>query len=215
MPSQKPLRRPFFPAEDYDHIARGLREELESLPKAPEGHISPDQAEFLFHLIRLIRPSFVVETGFCVGHSACVIMKAQKSVDLEPHLLSVDSCQFEETLPAADLLSSHYPRFTLVQGDSKNVLTNAVNSHIRQNEGLTLDLGVVDGGHDAETALHDLEVLASFLKLGGYLWLDDFEKIVPCAGANMAGRTFARRWGSCHRYRTSDNRGFMLYQKAF
>lgn len=209
------FRRPFFPPQDYAHIAGGLEEALESLPKPPEGHISPDQAEFLYHFIRLIRPEFVVETGLCVGHSATVIMLAQKSAGLEPRLLSVDNCQYAETRPAAKLLHFRYENFTFVEGDSKEAMAPAVNQYLREHEGLTLGLGLVDGGHDRETALHDLESLASFLALGGYLWLDDFEKIVPCAGANLAGREFARRWGSCQRFRTQDTRGFMIYQKAF
>lgn len=209
------LRRPFFPPEDYAHIAPGLKEELASLPPAPEGHISPDQAEFLFHLIRLIRPAFVVETGLCVGHSATVILRAQQSAGLQPCLMSVDSCQFPETRVAAELLRSRYEHFVFVEGDTRQVLSGAVNQHLRANEGLTLDLGVVDGGHDAETAMHDMEALSAFLVLGGYLWLDDFEKPVPCAGVNLAGRAFARKWGSCHRFRTHDTRGFMIYQKAF
>jgi predicted O-methyltransferase YrrM len=209
------FRRPFFPPQDYSHIASGLTEQLELLPKPPEGHISPDQAEFLYHFIRLTRPELAVETGFCVGHSACVIMLAQESVGIEPHLISIDNCQYAETRPAANLLKCRFKNFTLVEGDSRQVLSAAVNRHLREHEGLTLGLGLVDGGHDAETALHDLEALSSFLVLGGYLWLDDFEKIVPCAGANIAGRAFARKWGSCQRFRTSDTRGFMLYQKAF
>jgi predicted O-methyltransferase YrrM len=209
------FRRPFFPSQDYSHIANGLKEYLDLLPKPPEGHISPDQAEFLYHFIRLIRPQFVVETGFCVGHSACVIMLAQQSVGIEPRLMSVDNCQYEQTVPAANLISSKFENFTFVRGDSRHVLSTAVNEYLRRHEGLTLALGLVDGGHDAETALNDLETLSSFLALGGYLWLDDFEKLVPCAGANLAGRRFARRWGSCQRFRTEDTRGFMIYQKSF
>ena len=209
------FRRPFFPADDYSHIAGGLAEELNSLPKPPEGHISPDQAEFLYHLTRLLRPEFIVETGFCVGHSAVVMMHAQQSVGIEPRLMSVDSCQFDETKPAAALLKTKFKHFELVEGDSKDVLLGAVNQYLRENEGVTLKLGVVDGGHDATTATHDLEVLSSFLVIGGYLWLDDFDKVVPCAGANTAGREFARKWGNCQRFRTEDTRGFMIYQKGF
>jgi hypothetical protein len=210
-----PFRRPLFPSKDYAHITPGLRDELDLLPMPPEGHISPDQAEFLYHFVRLIQPEFVVETGFCVGHSACVIMSAQKSVGTEPHLMSIDNCQYEQTRFAANLLQTRYKNFVFIEGDSKDVLVPAVNTHLRQNEGLALGLGIVDGGHDAETALHDLDALSAFLELGGYLWLDDFEKLVPCAGVNRAGRVFAQQWGNCQRFRTEDTRGFMLYQKAF
>lgn len=209
------LRCPFFPPDDYEYIANGLKEDLASLPKAHEGHISPEQAEFLYHFVRLIRPEFVVETGFGVGHSACVIMNAQRSVGLEPCMMSVDICAFEETKKAAMLLKTKFKNFIFVEGDSKKVLSEAVNGILREREGLRLKLGLVDGGHDAETTMHDLNVLSSFLMLGGYLWLDDFEKIVPNSGVNMTGRAFAMKWGNCNRFRTQDTRGFMVYQKAF
>jgi hypothetical protein len=90
-----------------------------------------------------------------------------------------------------------------------------VRKHLRRAEGLTLDFGLVDGGHDASTALGDLETLLACLKPGGYLWLDDFEKNLPNIGVNLAGLTFARRWGNCLRFQTRDSRGFMIHQKSF
>ena len=209
------FERPFFPPEDFKRVAIGLEENLKQLPQAPEGHISPDQAEFLYHLVRLIRPGFVVETGFCVGHSACVILRAQESVDLRPHLLSIDNCRFEETKTASDIVKNWFDGFTLVEGDSKEVLESVVNAYLKKNEGLTLDFALVDGGHDEKTAMSDLETLSAFLINGGYLWLDDFDKVVPYFGVNKAGRAFARQWGACQRFRTKDTRGFMLFQKVF
>lgn len=209
------LRRPFFPPAAYAHIASGLAEEFELLPPAPEGHISPDQAEFLYHLVRLIRPALVVETGFCVGHSALTVLYAQQSVGIGPRVVSIDNCQFSETKPAAARLKGKYEHFDLIEGDSKVVLVDGVNRYLREHEGLAVGLGIIDGGHDLETTSHDLEALASFLPVGAYLWLDDFEKIVTNPWVNRAGREFARKWGSCHRFRTDDTRGFMIYQKAF
>jgi predicted O-methyltransferase YrrM len=209
------FRRPFFPPEEFAHVDPDLAAMLSMLPKAPEGHISPAQAEFLYHLIRLIRPQLVVETGFCVGHSACVILLAQRSVGLAARLLSVDICRFPETAVAAKYVSSKFPEFMLIRGDTKSVLSNAVSSYLREREGVTFDLGIIDGGHDAETASSDLEVLTSLLSLGGYLYLDDFETIIPYPGVNRAGRAFALRWGNCVRFRTADTRGFMLFQKGF
>lgn len=205
----------FFAPRQYAHIHPGLEQALEALPKPPEGHVSPQQAEYLYHFIRLIRPSFVVETGLCVGHSACVIMHAQASIGLTPHMMSIDICRYEETKRAAQHLKSRFAGFRFIEGDSKEVLASAVSRHLRHHDGLTLDFGSVDGGHDAATALSDLEILFSFLKPGGYLWLDDFEKAIPNYGVNLAGRTFARRWGTCLRFQTPDTRGFMVHQKAF
>ena len=205
----------FFASEQYAYIHPALGRILSSLPQTPEGHVSPEQAEFLFHFVRLIRPAFVAETGFCVGHSACVVMFAQASLGLEPRMLSVDICRYEETRAAAKIVKSLYPGLKFIEGDTKDVLSDALRRYLRRNEGLTLDLAIVDGGHDAATAAHDLETVFAYLKPGGYLWLDDFEKALPNAGVNLAGHAFARRWGSCLRFRTQDARGFMLHQKGF
>jgi hypothetical protein len=205
----------FFAPGDYAHIHPELGEILNSLPKAPEGHVSPEQAEFLFHFVRLIRPVFMAETGFCVGHSACVAMLAQESLGIAPQMLSLDICRYEETKIAADIVKSRFPGLKFIEGDTKTVLSDALRRRLRRGEGLTLDLGIIDGGHDRSTAAHDLETLFAYLRPGGYLWLDDFEKALPNAGVNLAGRDFARRWGSCLRFRTQDARGFMIHQKSF
>jgi len=205
----------YFAAREYAHIHAALEPLLADLPSPPEGHIGPQQAEYLYHLIRLLRPALVVETGFCVGHSACVIMLAQESIGLSPQLLSVDLCRYEETKWAAKHLASRFPGLMFIEGDTREALAPAVRRHLRRNAGLSLDLGIVDGGHDMDTALSDLEVLFSFLKPGGYLWLDDFENALPNSGVNLAGRAFAMRWGNCLRFQTRDGRGFMLHQKAF
>ena len=205
----------FFASEQYAHIHPALGEMLSSLPRTPEGHVSPEQAEFLFHFVRLIRPAFIAETGFCVGHSACVAMLAQASIGLEPRMLSVDICRYEETRAAARIVKSRYPGLKFIEGDTKDVLSDALRRYLRRNEGLTLDLAIVDGGHDVVTAAQDLETVFAYLKPGGYLWLDDFEKALPNAGVNLAGHAFAKRWGNCLRFRTQDARGFMLHQKLF
>lgn len=209
------FRRPFFPPEAFAHIDASAARLMEALPEPREGHISPDQAEFLYQLIRLTQPRFVVETGFGVGHSAIIIMRAQESVGIRHDCVSVDLCCYPENRTAGEMLAAEFPDFRLVVGDSKEVLWDAIHCHLRENEGLQLGLGVVDGGHDAETALRDLETMAAFLTVGGYLWLDDYGKIVPCGGANAAGRNFAQKWGHCISFRTADTRGFMLHQKPF
>lgn len=205
----------FFAPGDYAHIHPELVDILNALPTPPEGHVSPEQAEFLFHFVRLIRPAFIAETGFCVGHSACVAMLAQASLGIAPRMLSLDICRYEETKAAAKVVKSRFPGLKFIEGDTKAVLSDALRRQLRREEGLTLDLGIIDGGHDEATAAHDLATLFAYLRPGGYLWLDDFEKALPNAGVNLAGHDFARRWGSCLRFATRDARGFMLHQKGF
>jgi len=216
-PETKGARVPqsYYAPAEYAHIHPALERELSQLPTAPEGHISPEQGEFLFYFVRLIRAQFVVETGFCVGHSACIVMLAQQSVGIEPQMLSIDICRYDETKQAAQKLKARFPGLKFVEGDTKDVLSSAVRRHLRRNEHLRLDLGMIDGGHDMQTALHDFEILLSYLRPGGHLWPDDFEKRLPNSGRNLAGHTFARRWGNCMRFAPSEARGFLLHQKSF
>ena len=204
----------FFSPGEYAHIHPALGDLLSSLPRTPEGHVSPEQAEFLYHLVRLTRPVFIAETGFCVGHSACIAMLAQASLGIEPRMLSIDICRYGETRIAAKTVKSRFPGLKFVEGDSKEVLSDTLRRQLRRHEGLTLDFGMVDGGHDLATASNDLDTLFAYLKPGGYLWLDDFEKALPNAGVNLAGHAFARLWGNCLWFRTRDARGFMLHQKG-
>jgi predicted O-methyltransferase YrrM len=207
--------RPYFPIQDYEIVDSELVTELEQLPTPTIGHISPAQGEFLYHFIRLIRPSFVVETGFGVGYSACIIMLAQRSAGIKPCLMSVDNCQFEQTITAARKISDRFPGHVFIEGDSKKVLLPALDKYLRTNETVTLDFGIVDGGHDAETVSSDLKVLSSFLTLGGFIWIDDYDRRIPNPGVNIAAREYAKEWGFCHHYRTSDERGFLLCQRNF
>jgi len=213
--NDRAFRIPFFSSKSYEHISQEIGRDIKELPKAQEGHLSPEQAEFLHYLVRLVKPELVVETGFGVGHSACVIMNAQKSIGINPFMMSIDICATTETKEAATLVKQKFDNFIFVEGDSKKVLLEVVNRILREYEGIKLKLGVIDGGHDYETTKNDLEIMSSFLSLGGYLWLDDFEKIIPNSGVNRSGREFAIKWGNCNRFRTSDTRGFMIYQKGF
>jgi predicted O-methyltransferase YrrM len=208
-----PVRQPFFPAVDYADVAPGVVEHLARLPDAPEGHISPVQAEFLYSLVRLVRPQLIVETGLCVGHSATIAMLAQESLGLPGRLVSVDIGHYPQSARAAQILRDRFAGFRYVEGDSRTELSAAVHGELRAEEGLSLGLALIDGGHDAETVAHDLDTLHAFLAVGGFLWLDDFEKEVPNYGVNRAGWAFARRWGNCQRFRAPGNRGIMLYQK--
>ncbi len=199
----------------FSHIDKQLDELTKQLPEGGEGYLTADQAEFLWAFIRLTRPKIVAETGFNAGHSACVIMRAMETYG-GGVLLSYDIGQHDVMQKGAEIVKSRYENFHLVQGDTKQTLATSLALTLSSNNDATLDLAIVDGGHDVETARHDLMVLESVLKPGGYLWLDDFENANCIAvGVNLVGREFAASRKHCLRFRTSDNRGMMIYQKGF
>ena len=199
----------------FQHIDDRLHDLTEKLPAAEEGHISDDQAEFLWSFLRLNRPRFVAETGFNAGHSAMVILRAMETYG-GGILLSFDIGRHDSTRVAAEMVRTSFNGFAFVEGDSKATLANGIVSVLNKDAALTFDLGIVDGGHDYATAKSDLDVMSSLVKPGGFVWLDDFDNgRVVCSGVNQAGLEFAAARGSCVRFRTPDHRGMMIYQKGF
>ncbi len=185
------------------------------LPETPEGYITPAQAEFLYAFIRLTQPRVVAETGFNAGHSACVILRAMETYG-GGTLLSFDIGKHEATHKAAEIVKAKYPQFHLILGDTKQTLAPTLAQAISSNDDATLDLAIVDGGHDTDTARMDLLIFEAILRPGGYLWLDDFENANCIAvGVNLVGREFAAVHQHCLRFLTKDCRGMMIYQKGF
>ncbi len=199
----------------FSHIDGELNDFVQRMPETGEGFITAGQAEFMWALIRLTRPRIVAETGLNAGHSACVILRAMESYG-GGTLMSFDIGRYDATQKAADLIKERYPNFHYIRGDTKETLAPAMAQALSSNNDATLDLAIVDGGHDIETARHDLLVFDALLKPGGFLWLDDFGNAnCICVGVNVIGREFAAARGSCHRFLTPDHRGMMVYQKGF
>ena len=199
----------------YSRINAELNGLIDQLPAGKEGFITPSQADFLYHFIMLTRPRLVAETGFHVGHSACVIMKAMEEYG-GGTLISFDIAKYEETKKAVEIVKKRFENLHFVEGDTKQTLAGTLAQLFNQNPTLTLDFCIVDGGHDVETARHDMIVMESLLKPGGYLWLDDFENnIYRNVGVNVAGREFAMSRKHCLRFITDDHRGILIHQKGF
>lgn len=199
----------------FCHIDAILNELVHQLPHTPEGYITPAQAEFMYAFIRLTRPRIVAETGFNAGHSACVILRAMESYG-GGTLLSFDIDNHDATQKASEIIKARYEHFHLILGDSKETLSGTMAQALSSNNEATLDLAIVDGGHDINTARSDLAIFEALVRPGGFIWLDDFEN-ANCisVGVNIVGRDFAASRSHCHRFLTHDNRGMMIYQKGF
>jgi predicted O-methyltransferase YrrM len=199
----------------FEHIDKELDAIVERLPQSREGFITPDQADFLYHFVLLTRPRIVAETGFHVGHSACVILKAMERYG-GGTLISFDIARYEETTQAAEMVKARFEGFHLIAGDSKETLAGTLGQILSSNPGATLDFATVDGGHDIDTARSDMLIMETLLKPGGYLWLDDFESNKDrCVQVSIVGREFAMSRRHCLRFVTADHRGLMIYQKGF
>ena len=151
----------------FEHIDKELDAIVERLPQSREGFITPDQADFLYHFVLLTRPRIVAETGFHVGHSACVILKAMERYG-GGTLISFDIARYEETTQAAEMVKGRFEGFHLIAGDSKETLAGTLGQILSSNPGATLDFAIVDGGHDIDTARSDMLIMETLLKPGGY-----------------------------------------------
>ena len=201
--------------DTFSSIDPVLGEMVAELPSTSEGYLSATQADFLYHFVLLTRPRLVVETGFNVGHSALVILRAMSRYG-GGTLLSFDIGRHEGTAGGAALVKSRYEDFHLFEGDTKEVLGPSLGQVLNRHPGATLDLAIVDGGHDMQTCQADLMILEALLAPGGYLWLDDFESLVcRCINVSIVGREFARSRPNCMRFNTADHRGMMIFQKGF
>jgi predicted O-methyltransferase YrrM len=211
--------KPVAPASSawdaYAAIDPELGELMAQLPQTGEGFITLEQARFLYNFILLTRPRIVAETGFNVGHSACIILRAMETYG-GGALISFDIGRHPGTRPGAEYVKSRFDNFALVLGDSKQTLAPTLAQILDRNPQSALDFAIVDGGHDVETARADLLIMQALLRPGGYLWLDDFEShSCRCVGVSLVGREFARSNPNCMRFTTADHRGMLIYQKGF
>ncbi len=199
----------------YAAIDPEFGEMFPELPETPEGFITVEQARFLYHFILLTRPRVVAETGFNVGHSACVILRAMETYG-GGALVSFDLGRHPGTRIGGEVVKSRFNNFALILGDSKQTLAPTLAQILDRNPTPGLDLAIVDGGHDVETARTDMAIMQALVRPGGYLWLDDFESTTcRCVGVSIVGREFARDHPNCVRFVTADHRGMMIYQKGF
>ena len=117
-----------------------------------EGHCQQlqEQMNDLSALVSKDKVLRVMEIGFNAGHSAEVFLASNRNI----HLTSFDLGEYEIVAKAKTYIDTVYPgRHTLIIGNS----VKTIPKFIQDNPGTKFDLIFIDGGHDYEVALADIE----------------------------------------------------------
>lgn len=133
-----------------------------------EGHMLPTEDVLSLWIDIKQKTNFkhIFEIGTNAGHSASIILELFPDVKVT----SLDICKYEYTLLAVDILKERYKeRFDFIQSDSVKYF-NDVQAGIKTFPN-GVDILNIDGKHDYETAIIDLE-LALNTKTP-YVLLDD------------------------------------------
>lgn len=106
------------------------------------------------------------ELGFNAGHSALLLALGSKG---KTPITFYDICSHPYVKPCFEFVKGKFPSadMKLVPGDSRQTLKEAV---LR---GEKYDLFHLDGGHDYETYMSDLECAIHLTKKGGIIIIDD------------------------------------------
>jgi predicted O-methyltransferase YrrM len=140
------------------------------------GHLNLDQAEYMKEIINQIEPKYVLETGFCTGRSASVLLQNCKKLE---KMISID-IDLNYRKPHGKLYSKlfmrHFKNFKLIENDSKKVF-NKKFFEIEFPNGI--DWFTVDGDHTYEGCLYDLNNVYKYMNKNGVIIIDDYKSGKP------------------------------------
>jgi predicted O-methyltransferase YrrM len=153
--------------------------------------VPPDSQAFLYCLIRLLRPKLAVEIGTYLASTTRAMARA--IVDNgEGELHTIDPFAIRGRLRIATWSSD------LRKATRFNLMNSMSYFAQIQKSGLRMGLVFVDGNHDYEFALFDIQCAARMMHPGGFIVIDNIAQ----PGPFMAARDFMERasvkgWHEC------------------
>jgi predicted O-methyltransferase YrrM len=164
--------------------------------KSITGH---EGVALLYELVRVMRPSIVVEIGTFEGRTAQAIARALLR-NASGIIHTVSPFDRERFLP----LFERWPED--VKRHARYHALSSMDFYMKADqEGMRFDLVFVDGNHDYEFALFDIQAAASRMMPGGVIVIDNISQ----AGPYYATVDFLRarpEWADCGTPRTSISR---------
>lgn len=162
---------------DASKFLQELTEKLSPYSKIQTGSmLSPLRAPVLYMLIRLLKPSIVVETGVASGVSTSIILKAM-SMNKTGKLYSIDLPASPENDPIVRLPPGKSPgwilpdelksMWTFLPGKSSDVLPHLLPKLQK------IDVFIHDSLHTYENMLYEYRASWPYIKSGGILMSDD------------------------------------------
>lgn len=139
-----------------------------------EGHLNENQRNFLVEKLLELKPKKCLETGFASGRSAVSIL-CTANPDL---LVSVDINldYIGGARQHADFLKKEFPNFTVIEGNSKNVLND---DFFQNNFEDGVDFCFIDGDHTYEGAKNDIQKIYKYLAPNALMIIDDYYSCGP------------------------------------
>jgi predicted O-methyltransferase YrrM len=145
------------------------------------------------NIIRQVYPNTIIEVGSWKGQSAITMANALKNLNLEAIIHCVDTWlgalefwdHFSDTHERNLLLKNGYPNIyyqflsnVIHAGVQDYILpfpnTSLIAARYFKNRGIIADLIYIDGSHDYEDVLLDLEAYFPLLRNGGVMFGDDY-----------------------------------------
>ena len=147
-------------------------------------HFSIPQRDFILDLLMELKPSYCLETGFCTGSSSATILASC----LPTKLISVGLAH--NNMEQAKKLEEQYA-FNFIQGDSTSILTS---EFFEKEYPEGIDFFHVDGGHEYNVALSDLENAFPYMNEGAVILADDYHsKMCPLESVDRAVDVFVAK----------------------
>ena len=140
-----------------------------------KGHFNLDQAIFFKEMVMENDPEYILETGFCTGRSASVILTNAKKLK---KMISID-INFDYMKPEGKIyknkLKDNFENFSTIENTSK-ILNN---NFFKKEFPLGIDWFTVDGDHSYTGCLFDLKSVVNHINKNGIIIVDDYKSGPP------------------------------------
>jgi predicted O-methyltransferase YrrM len=164
-----------------------------SSPSIKHALVSPDSQALLYCLIRMLRPRLAIEIGTYLASTTEAMARAI-AANGSGELHAVDPFAIK-----ARLIVAGWPR--QLRRVTRFYLRNSAAYFGRmQRLGRRADLVFVDGNHDFEFALFDIQSAARMMNPGGFIVIDNIAQPGPfLAARDFMARAHSQGWRECGR----------------